>query len=428
MKLTRSLWIHLSPAASIEAVAALVDALKARYPRVEILLTAASPTRRAALARRLPAAIVLAPPLAVGFAVDRRLNRLDVRLLLLAAPGDDLDALLIGRATRRAVPLVALAGWQEGAPAPSGPAALAWQAAELIYAKDDVMGLPPAAAAKTLRPQTADDPWLPLMDALASLLARDLKLARSREGVLRRGFERLLDGVLGSAIARRWLAGRLQRFDSLEALRQALGAPRSILCLGNGPSSEDPTLRELSFDCLFRVNHLWQERGFLTEAQMVFCGSKVTLGRLGETIFGLQTLESERRLLVYLLGRVARGRGARYATLERFALFLTAPAWSHIRPTNGAAMLATAAALQPERLIVSGIDLFTHPAGSYPGDANTPNAYTPGHQPDSELSLLLEALKGYRGELVILSEALQKEWRASKSAGEGWESEPAEHI
>jgi hypothetical protein len=266
------------------------------------------------------------------------------------------------------------------------------------------------------------------MNALATLLARDLKLARSREGVLRRGFERWLDGALGSATLRRWLAGRLQRFDSLEALRQALGAPRSILCLGNGPSSEDPALRKLNFDCLFRVNHLWQERGFLTEAQMVFCGSKVTLGRLGETIFGLQTMESERRLLVYLLGRVARGRGARYATLERFPLFLTEPAWSHIRPTNGAAMLATAAALQPERLIVSGIDLFTHPAGSYPGDANTPNAYTPGHQPDSELALLLEALKGYRGELVILSEALQKEWRASKSTGEGWESEPAEHI
>jgi hypothetical protein len=91
-------------------------------------------------------------------------------------------------------------------------------------------------------------------------------------------------------------------------------------------------------------------------------------------------------------------------------LFLEAPEWRHLRPTNGAAMLAVATALQPRRLVISGVDLFSHPAGTYPGDARTPNAYTPGHDADSELEILLAALSGYRGELVILSEALEKEW------------------
>jgi len=148
---------------------------------------------------------------------------------------------------------------------------------------------------------------------------------------------------------------------------------------------------------------------------MVFCGSKVTLKRIPEAIFGLQSLESERRLLSYLVLRLLHGRAARFATLARYDLFLTKPEWAHIRPTNGASMLAAAVALQPARLIISGIDLFSHPAGSYPGDSQTPNAYTPGHEPGSELALLLEALKAYRGELVILSEALAREWQAFKN-------------
>jgi hypothetical protein len=77
-------------------------------------------------------------------------------------------------------------------------------------------------------------------------------------------------------------------------------------------------------------------------------------------------------------------------------------------------MLATAVALQPARLVISGIDLFSHPDGSYPGDTKTPNAYTPGHDAGSELSLLLEALDLYHGELIILSEALRTQWEAHR--------------
>jgi hypothetical protein len=79
-------------------------------------------------------------------------------------------------------------------------------------------------------------------------------------------------------------------------------------------------------------------------------------------------------------------------------------------------MLATAVALQPDRLVIAGIDLFSHPDGAYPGDTATPNAYSPGHEPDSEALLLMEALGRYRGELVILSEALAERWAAHQAA------------
>jgi hypothetical protein len=170
----------------------------------------------------------------------------------------------------------------------------------------------------------------------------------------------------------------------------------------------------IDHDCLFRVNHVWLDRGFLTRPDMVFTGSKPTLTAVRGPIFGLLSIKSEARLL---LARFLRPefRHIRYATIERFGLYLSEPRWEGIRPTNGAAMLATAVALQPPRLVVSGIDLFSHPAGTYPGDVETPNAYTPGHNAESELALLLEALSLYKGELTILSPALQGRWEDYKS-------------
>ena len=53
-------------------------------------------------------------------------------------------------------------------------------------------------------------------------------------------------------------------------------------------------------------------------------------------------------------------------------------------PTNGAVMIATAIALRPKRLIVAGVDMFSDPRGSYPGDEKTPNAYIVAHSGDIE--------------------------------------------
>lgn len=215
---------------------------------------------------------------------------------------------------------------------------------------------------------------------------------------------------------RRWVSFKVERIDSIDALNQALGRPATILCLGNGPSSEDPEVASVSHDCLFRVNHLWLKRGFLTKPDMVFTGSKPTLAAVRGAIFGLMTTKAEARLLVRHFLRPSLRR-VRYATIERFGLYISEPRWQGVRPTNGAVMLATAVALQPARLVISGIDLFSHPAGSYPGDRTTPNAYSPGHEAESELALLLEALSRYQGELVILSSALRERWEAHRDGG-----------
>ncbi len=249
-----------------------------------------------------------------------------------------------------------------------------------------------------------------LADAIREDMRRDQKIARNGTSSWRR---RLADDLVRSfeegALAKLF-KGRIHHYKSLADLRAGLGDPETILCLGNGPSSADPALGEVDYDCLFRVNHMWIEKGFLTKADMVFTGGSGTIKRIGRAIFGLLSSQSLGRLMLPLM-MVSLFRRLGFATMDDLGIFLREEEWRGIRPTNGAAMLAVASALQPKRLIISGVDLFSHPAGAYPGDMNTPNAYTPGHDADSELAILLEALSRYKGELVILSEALAKEWR-----------------
>src|SRR5690606_36999326 len=110
--------------------------------------------------------------------------------------------------------------------------------------------------------------------------------------------ERLAVGCLDHPRLRRLLAPKVQRIDDLAGLRAALGHPGTILCLGNGPSSEDPEVGRVAYDCLFRVNDLWLKRGLLTRPHMVFTGSKGALVSVKGAIFGLHTVKSEARLLV----------------------------------------------------------------------------------------------------------------------------------
>jgi hypothetical protein len=74
-------------------------------------------------------------------------------------------------------------------------------------------------------------------------------------------------------------------------------------------------------------------------------------------------------------------------------------------------MIAAAVALKPNRLVIAGVDLFQHPEGSYPGDQNTANAYTPAHTLDKELAFMFFHLDRFAGEVVIIGEALEREWR-----------------
>ncbi|WP_299617628.1 hypothetical protein [Pelagibius sp.] len=419
----RTLWLHGARRQDFEAARPLVEGLRDRFARLDFLFTAADPGLRGWLTETFPGAVVLPPPFRLGYCASRYLVNLNVRGLLLLGPFDPRDRFISTAAHGRATPVVVMqSDGVDDAERPTDLEALGSDLPKLQHcfvageARQRYLtsaGLP--AERVTRLSDEAEARRDQLLTVVAPLLGRDLKLMRSTQRPLRRRLERLALACMDRPRLRRWLSVKVERFDTIEALRETLGNPTTILCLGNGPSSEGPEVAAVRHDCLFRVNHVWLERGFLTAPDMVFTGSKASLSAVKGSIFGLQTVKSEARLLAT---RVLQPhfRRIRYATIERFDLYLSEPRWEGIRPTNGAAMLATAVALQPPRLVISGIDLFSHPAGSYPGDTATPNAYSPGHDADSELALLLEALSLYKGELIILSDALKARWEEHQSA------------
>jgi hypothetical protein len=409
----RTIWVHGEDSRDFDAVDELLGALRDRYPRLQLALTSNREQTRVRLGDRYPNALVLPTPFAVG--VRRFFKRLNPRVVLLLGSPDPLAAPVVKRAEQRGIALVAI----RTAPSDIGIDRMTELAAverflvrsdaereELLRAgaRNDRIAVIGATAAIRL-------PTDPILEELAPLLRRDLKALRhSRDGGW---LSRTMDLV--NSRAGQWLlAWRSTRIADLEELRRRLGDPETILCLGNGPSSEDSRLREIHFDVLFRVNWQWLRRGLLTEPDVVFTGDQQTVKNLRSPIFGIQTTETETRLL---LTRILSPTAPRleYVTLERLPLFLNEGRWD-AKPTNGAAMLALAAALQPKRLIISGIDLFQHPAGSYPGDEQTVNAYTPRHDRDVEVQIIETALDGFRGEITILSEPLRLHLERRKSS------------
>ena len=419
----RSLWFHGYRRKDFEAVAPLIEALRTRFARLDFVFTAADPSIRQWLAQRFPNTIVLSPPLALGFCAGRYLVNLDVRLLMMLGTPRPHDRFILQAAHRRATPIV-LAQTEAAEGSETAKADLASygtdvqkfqhcfvtsRAAQAFLTRALEDGKVSRISFETAAESASSD--AEMLSIVAPLLGRDLKLIRSNQRPLRRRLENLALRCMDHPGLRRWLSFKVERLDTIDQLRDRLGNPGTILCLGNGPSSEAPEVGEATHDCLFRVNHGWLSRGFLIEPDMVFSGSKASLAVVRGAIFGLQSIQSEGRLLVTRFLR-PQFRRVCYATIERFGLYLNEPRWEGIRPTNGAAMLAAAVALQPPRLIIAGIDLFSHPAGTYPGDRSTPNAYSPGHDAESELALLLEALSLYEGELIILSPALKERWES----------------
>jgi hypothetical protein len=213
---------------------------------------------------------------------------------------------------------------------------------------------------------------------------------------------------------------RARRIDSLATLRRTLGTCDTILCLGNGPSSEEPEVRDVRFDVLFRVNCRWMDRGGPDRPHVVFTGDSTCLRAVRGAMIGFRTVEEERRLLARRLLGVP-WRPLSYLTVERLPVSIVERRWP-ARPTNGAAMVATAAALAPRRLVIAGIDLFQHPAGAYPGDPVTPNDYLLMHDRETELTIIDLALRRFPGEVVLLSEPLRHALEAHRagSATEAW--------
>ncbi|MBI3801507.1 MAG: hypothetical protein HY268_31615 [Deltaproteobacteria bacterium] len=209
-----------------------------------------------------------------------------------------------------------------------------------------------------------------------------------------------------SAVWRKLATYRMQRrIDDWETLKQRLAYPRTILCLGNGPTSELPELRDIPYDCLMRVNWRWQARGLLTQPDVVFVGDPQVFQKLSPCIFAFSNISLEIGMLLRQL-LVCGPRVVEYFTMERISALIREHDW-YARPTNGALMIVAAAALQPERLIIAGMDLFLHPDGRYPGDLRSSNEYSQVHTRSVDLEVIRRGLREYGGELVILSEALR---------------------
>lgn len=235
----------------------------------------------------------------------------------------------------------------------------------------------------------ASDPAALLPDAILSMLPEAV-VTRPRASPLAEGVVRLF---AGSPIA------------DIAELRRRLGAPASILCLGNGPSSEDPTMLRVAADCLFRVNWIWRARGVLTEPRLVFTADPDLPPLRRRPLVAFPRREEGVPILARQALRLRPPRGHLFlGDLPDFAGELA----SEPIPTNGALMIAVAAALRPRRLIIAGVDLYAHPAGRYPGDGDALDGYGRQHGRERDLALIRAALAAYDGEVEIVGDALKQ--------------------
>jgi hypothetical protein len=212
---------------------------------------------------------------------------------------------------------------------------------------------------------------------------------------------------VGSSWAWRSIATRLTRgrIDSWDELRARIGHPRVMLCLGNGPSSEDPRLATIRHDCLIRVNWRWKQRSPYQNPQIIFVGDPRTISKVRGAVFGLWDRALEDGMLLRHL--VVRGlRPMCYFTMERISPLIRDREWP-ARPTNGALMVAAAVALRPDRLVIAGVDLYDDPAGRYPGDLMATNACGRAHTRATDLAIIRAALAEYHGERLVLGHTLR---------------------
>ena len=382
----RAFWLIGDSRAGFEASAPVIELLRRRQPRLHVLLSSGEPAMLNWLATRFPDCRAVAPPLPLPPLVREYLHRSDIRLAAFVGAGRSAPPGLLAGLSQRAVPVVLLdsAGANGAAPPDT-----------LCRAAEARIGIDGGQAAEAA------------VTRFIEMLGRDQKQQRGAAGGGPRRL--LLDLFRNNTRWRRRLAWRLRRYDDIEALAAALGRPRTIMCLGNGPSSESPELAGMAYDSLFRVNHSWLARGFLASPDAVFAGGRPSFKAVCQGIFGLQSEDAEARFVSARLFDPRLGP-AGFFNVQEVAPALGCFEWGRLRPTNGAAMIATAVALRPARLIVAGVDLFQHPDGTYPGDTMTANAYSPAHTRESELAFLLTLFCDYDGELVIVGDILAAAW------------------
>jgi hypothetical protein len=394
-----SVWVHgASPAQFAGALRLLREIMRER-PHVRLVLTSSDPATVVYLRRAFPDDFAGAAPWGTGGAVRRFLARVNPRLLVVLDGGRSLAAGAVDAVTARHLPLAVVVSDAGTEPAPHVARALRTSGARgrRVAPTDDS----PAAALRAAA-------------ALRDLLPESPALPRVRQAWRVPSFRDRVGQSGAWARAATLLSGR--RIDEPEALRARLGAPRSILVLGNGPSSEDPRLAGIAHDCLMRVNWRWQTRGLFVRPQLVFAGDPATMTRLDGTIFGFWNVALERAMLLRRLA--TRGPWpVEFVTMERLSPVIRDLDWP-ARPTNGALAVLAAATLQPERLVVAGIDLFRHPDGRYPGEAQARNDYSHVHEMETDLGIMELALRDYTGELIVLSDILRDALAARSAAAE----------
>ena len=421
---TPHIWAHGETIDEFTRARLLLTALCQRYTRYRLLLTAGDPITRRRLRTAFPDATVKPPPRAVDPLVRKMVARFRPHALLLLERPHDLGRAVFDRARWWRFPVV-LVG--------SGDVALSTARADVLAAIDHFViqdasvgdalrarGVAPERIAVTAAPSPpagteavagTDPAARRALAAVTSVLGRDwAALGTPRPHGPVAWASRLLESRLG----RLALRVPARRIDSLALLRDALGACDTILCLGNGPSSEEPGVRDVRFDVLFRVNCRWIRRGGPDRPQVVFTGDSSCLRAVRGAIVAFRTVEEERRLLLRHLLRIP-WRPLSYLTVERLPVSIAERRWP-ARPTNGAAMVSTAAALAPRRLVIAGVDLFQHEAGAYPGDPRTPNDYLLMHDRETELTIIDLALRRFSGEVILLSGPLRHALAARRAA------------
>lgn len=394
-----SVWVHGETPAQFDAALRLLREIMRERPHVRLVLTSADPATVAYLRRSFPDDFVGAAPWNGGGSVRRFFARVNPRILLLLDDGRSLGARAVEEAIARALPLVVVApgaGTERVAHVERALRASGRRGRRVLLG--DASPAEALRAATSLRDLLPESPALPRVRQAWRVPSLRDRVGRSRAW----------------AAAATLLSGR--RIDDAAALRERLGHPRSMLVLGNGPSSEDPRLADLAYDCVIRVNWRWRTRGLFIEPQVVFAGDPGTMTRIDGAIFGFWNVGLERAMLLRRLA--TRGpRPVEFVTMERLSPVIRDVEWP-ARPTNGALAVLLASLLAPDRLVIAGIDLFRHPDGRYPGDALARNDYSHVHEMETDLGIIELALRDFDGELIVPSDILRDELAARDAAAE----------
>ena len=414
----RSVWVHGEHPAEFESAAHLIAEVMRDRPNVRLVLTSTVPATVDYLRRAFPDEYAGPAPWDAVPALRRFVARIHPRVVLLLDGGGSFGARTLARVLGSRIPIAAIGVRRAGnvaahllQAAAGTPGAIRWTC-DTDDAADRLRSLDVPAASITVTGPLVADPKggrpgtsSPTLEALRDLLPDAPSTRRIDQSWRVPTIRERIGDSSAWKLASRALATR--RIDDWPSLAHRLGHPGTILCLGNGPSSEDPRLERYAHDCLIRINWRWRDRGMLVRPDLVFAGDPATVHRVDRCVFAFWNIALERAMLLRHL--VTRGPAPiEYVTLERVSPIIGNRDWP-ARPTNGALAIVAAAALRPQRLVIAGMDLFRHPDGRYPGDAIARNQYSRVHHESTELAIVDLALAGFEGELVILSDNLREE-------------------